>query len=510
MCSYGPHFRLVPKATIAKIVFALTFFLVLPVSTLAATLSFSPASGSYLVGSTVTVSVYSNSGGVALNALSGVVVYPNDVLEVISISKNQSIISLWVQEPSFSNSAGTINFEGIVLNPGYIGSNGKVLSVTFRVKAAGQPTLVFSSGSILANDGEGSEILTSKGQAQFTTVPATVVAPDVGELLTVPEQTTESSENETVGVTPQVLSDTHPQNTWSKETTGVFNFILTDEVTAMRLLIDSEPLTTPVITYAPPIVTREIRDLEDGVSYLHIQYKTATGWGEVVHYKLQIDTVVPETVSVKELSPGIFLFRAHDSGSEISHYEVQIDGGETIKFIDDGSQIFAVPTQTPGAHVMLVKVFDVAGNFVTTSLDFVTTVPLSTQGLDQAVSENATYQNGLLYTGAAVITILSIIIPLIALILLLTALLYFTWRAHGGLRRKIDREVLEAKLIVHKAFALLRSDLELDITTLKKASVKRKLTREEAKILKRLQKNLDEAEGVIGKELSDIEKVADA
>lgn len=510
MRSYVAHFRLVPKATIAKIVFALTFFLVLPVSTLAATLSFSPALGSYPVGSTVTVSVYSNSGGVALNALSGVVAYPNDLLEVISISKNQSIISLWVQEPSFSNSAGTINFEGIVLNPGYIGSNGRVLTITFRVKAAGQPTLVFSSGSILANDGEGSEILTSKGQAQFTTVPATVVAPVVGNPVTVPEQTTESSENETIGVTPQVLSDTHPQNTWSKETTGVFNFILTDEVTAVRLLIDSEPLTTPVITYAPPIEMREIRDLEDGVSYLHIQYKTATGWGEVVHYKLQIDTVVPDSVSAKELLPGIFLFRAHDSGSEISHYEVQIDGGETIKFIDDGSHVFATPAQTPGTHTLQVKAVDLAGNFTSTSLNFVTPASPSVEDRNQDLSQYSIFQNRFLYTGAAIITILSVVIPFIALILLLVILLYVAWRAHGGLKRHIDKEVSEAKLIVHKAFALLRSDLEVDIATLKKASSKRVLTREEAKILKRLQKNLDEAEEVIGKELSDIEKVADA
>lgn len=75
-----------------------------------------------------------------------------------------------------------------------------------------------------------------------------------------------------------------------------------------------------------------------------------------------------------------------------------------------------------------------------------------------------------------------------------------------GLRKRVDKEVLETKIIVHKAFELLRDDLEQDIATLKKANTKRKLTREESKILKRLQKNIEEAEKAIGKEVEDIEK----
>ena len=61
-------------------------------------------------------------------------------------------------------------------------------------------------------------------------------------------------------------------------------------------------------------------------------------------------------------------------------------------------------------------------------------------------------------------------------------------------------------MIVHKAFMILKMDLEADIETLKKANLKRKLTREEAKILKRLEKNLNEAELAINKEIADIDK----
>jgi hypothetical protein len=476
----------------------------LPLSLSAATLSFSPGSGSYQVGSTVMVSIYTNSSGASLNALSGVVSYPTDVLEVVSVSKNQSIISLWVQEPSFSNNAGTVNFEGIVLNPGYTGANGKILSITFKVKAVGQPAVVFSAGSILANDGEGSEILTSKGQAQFTTLPATIITPVVEESPTTPEHSTGNSNNELEAIIPEVISATHPPDAWSKQTTGVFNFTLTDDVVALRLLVDDDPVTVPVVTYTPPIHMREISDLTEGVSYLHVQYKTAAGWGTVLHYKLHIDTTTPESISVKEVAPGTFIVGAKDASSDISHYEIQIDGGDVSQYIDEGSHVYSAPIQAPGAHLLQVKAFDMAGNFIVTTLNFVTNTPPESAVVLPDFPAHNLYENALVETGAHIITILSVVIPFVALVFLLVALLYALWRAHGGLKRRIDKEVLEARVMVDKAFALLQADLVEDIHILEKANAKRKLTREEAKILKRLQKNIEEAKQAITKEINDI------
>ncbi len=46
--------------------------------------------------------------------------------------------------------------------------------ITFRTKATGEPSLAFIASSVLAYDGEGSEILTSQGtgKASFTIAPA--------------------------------------------------------------------------------------------------------------------------------------------------------------------------------------------------------------------------------------------------------------------------------------------------------------------------------------------------
>ena len=149
--------------TITALSFLLGF---IPLFTYAADLSFSNPADSYKEGSKFTVSVYVDSIDQAMNAVDGAVSFPVNTLEVVSISKVGSIFSLWAQEPSFSNSAGTVNFEGVVLNPGFIGSRGKILTITFRAKNVGQANLSFSSGSVLANDGEGTNIL----QGMRTTV----------------------------------------------------------------------------------------------------------------------------------------------------------------------------------------------------------------------------------------------------------------------------------------------------------------------------------------------------
>jgi hypothetical protein len=114
-----------------------------------------------------------------MNAASGVVSFPTDKLQVVSVTKSGSIFSLWVQDPSFSNSSGKVNFEGIVLNPGYTGSRGKLVNITFRTRAEGSATISFLSGSVLANDGSGSNILTSSGKATINITPklATTLPP---------------------------------------------------------------------------------------------------------------------------------------------------------------------------------------------------------------------------------------------------------------------------------------------------------------------------------------------
>jgi hypothetical protein len=143
----------------------------------AASLSVSPKTAEYKVGSSFKLSIYASSPDQALNTVAGSLTFPPTLLEVTSLSKEGSVFGLWIREPSFSNTAGNVAFESVVLNPGYIGNGGKVLTVNFKVKAAGTAALGISGASILANDGLGTNILTGVSGASLSLIAADTTPP---------------------------------------------------------------------------------------------------------------------------------------------------------------------------------------------------------------------------------------------------------------------------------------------------------------------------------------------
>ncbi len=155
------------------VVLVITAIFLFPGDVRAATLYLVPASKNIHTGQAFTVAVDVSSVDQAMNAVSGDITFPSNRLQVLSISKSNSIISLWVRDPSFTNSTGggDVHFEGIVLNPGYTGSAGSVITITFQAVAPGSAAVAFSDGSVLANDGNGTNILTAMQSAAFTITP---------------------------------------------------------------------------------------------------------------------------------------------------------------------------------------------------------------------------------------------------------------------------------------------------------------------------------------------------
>jgi len=349
-------------------IFILGLFFALPTSASAATLNFSPPSGSYNVGNTFSVNVNVDSSDQAMNAASGVVSFPWDKLEVISISKTGSIFSLWPAEPSFSNSAGTVSFEGIVLNPGYTGSSGKILTITFRARNAGVANLSFSSGSVLANDGTGTNILNGMRVAVFTLASA-------GETPPVPQ-----TEAPATGNAFSITSTTHPDQTkWYADNTPEFLWNLPSGALEVRTLIGKNPSGTPSVSYLPPISKKKIDELPDGTYYFALQVRTADGWSAVSRYRVNIDTTPPKPFSIIfphgskgwEPQPVVF-FNTTDGESGVSHYDIKV--GSDTKPVKTApvteSNPYVLPSQTPGTYTLLVTAVDNAGNVRNGSADF--------------------------------------------------------------------------------------------------------------------------------------------
>jgi hypothetical protein len=141
------------------IIFFIGFFININ-TILAAEINFSPTNGKYHVGDTIKIKVVIASDK-SVNAVSSNISFPFDILSLTSLSKSSSLINLWAQEPTFSNNNGSVSFEGVILN-GYTGNNGNIITLVFKAKRVGVANLNFKNASILANDGNGTDLFSGK------------------------------------------------------------------------------------------------------------------------------------------------------------------------------------------------------------------------------------------------------------------------------------------------------------------------------------------------------------
>lgn len=352
---------------VKKTIYFLSFFVLFFIGshTRAATLYFSPDSGTKQVGKNFSISIFVSASDQSMNAASGELDIPTDKLEVVSVSKSGSIFSLWAQEPSFS--AGSVNFEGVVLNPGYTGSAGKIITVTLKAKAAGQATIRLSSGSVLANDGNGTNILKGLGSANF-------VLTDPGSAN---EDVVSPPEVNSVPNAPKVSSaNCPPPDGWCLGDDPKFSWTLPPGTTGVSILGDHNPNTNPGTKSDGIMSSYTYSDVEDGDWYFHIRLRNAAGWGAITHYQFRVDTQKPDffdmslSEPVNSLDPVARLYmKARDAGSEVGKYEIVIDNGLPATWFDEGDHIFRTEPLDPGKHMVVAKAIDKAGNYLTSSLE---------------------------------------------------------------------------------------------------------------------------------------------
>lgn len=322
----------------------------------AATLKVSPSTGVYTAGTAFSVSVILNTDGKSVNAADGQLSFNPRELTVTGVSRGSSIFNLWTEEPTFSNTAGTISFGG-GSPTGYKGGAGTIITITFKPLAAGTPKVTFRSGSVLAADGMGTNVLTAMGSASFTiAAKGETPAPEY-----IPPANTPAA--------PKITSSTHPDTSvWYKEKNASLSWTVPQGVTAVRMLLDETSGTVPTKVYDEPLTKKDLEDLPEGVSYFHLQFKNADGWGRISEFKLSVDTEAPKNFSITEdaqsaESPNTVLLFAIDDISPIREYKIQIDGKDPIIFKDtENTKKYTLESLMPGYHTISVEAFDSAGN----------------------------------------------------------------------------------------------------------------------------------------------------
>lgn len=142
----------------------------------AAVLYFSSLNSEYSRGDIFKSDLKLNTQGEAANTCDIKLSFDPMVLEVLEISKGGSILSLWPQEPMYSNKTGEIYFAGGT--PGGFNGDEKIISIIFRV--IGQnPTKIFikDDPKILLNDGAGTEAKVAVENANLNILPTEKAVP---------------------------------------------------------------------------------------------------------------------------------------------------------------------------------------------------------------------------------------------------------------------------------------------------------------------------------------------
>ncbi len=321
----------------------------------AASLGVAPSSATMHVGDTQSFSLTVTSADQALNASQGKLTFPPDKLQVTSVAKG-SLFKYWTDEPAYSNSNGTVTFGGGLPTPGFTGSGRAVITVTFRAKAVGTATLSYSSGTILANDGAGTNILTGYGSATVRVVAASPTK-------TVPSPTPPASPNTPV---PKIGSSTHPdQNAWYAKSDVQLTWTRPAGLQGVSYAVDQSGSTVPDEAVESSSGSAQLAQTADGVWYFHLRAKYAAGWSPTAHYRLQIDTTPPASFTPQVIQQGgarnptaIISFQTSDSGSGNVTYSLSLDDGS---FAAAESPVTVKQTRA-GLHQFTVRATDQAGN----------------------------------------------------------------------------------------------------------------------------------------------------
>lgn len=335
---------------------AITIFFGFTKVTSAATLSVSPTAGTFTLGSIFDVSILLDSQGEEINAVSAILKYPPDKLQLVSPSTGKSIISIWTSLPSFDNAKGEIKLQGVI--PGGINvESGLVTKLTFRATGIGNSLLKFTDDSqVLLHDGIGTDSLEQVQNGIYKII----LPPPAG---------------------PIVASESHPnEGQWYSNPAVILKWIVEEEVQAYSYVLNKEPIDIPDNTPEDYKNSLLYKNIGNGVHYFHIKAMRDDVWGGITHFVLNIDTEPPAEFPI-EITPSartthrrpMIRYNTTDSLSGLDYYKMKIiplSAGIAQAAVRREQQFFIeveeqyVPSDLElGSYDIIVRAYDKAGNY---------------------------------------------------------------------------------------------------------------------------------------------------
>lgn len=490
------------KIIINLLALILLFLSLVPgeVSAQEATFYVSPSNGAYRLGATFFVDVLINAQGIAINAAQTKIFFPSDKLEVVKISKQNSIFSLWPEEPVFSNSQGRISLLGGVPSPGFIGKGGKVISILFKTKSPGEAEVYFGNEKILANDPYGTDIFAFSQGGTYSIIALEDIIP-LEEEPEKPKPKPPSVPEE------EEVSDTEPPNP--------FDIIIDNE---------GDP------TNPSPLLYFKTTDDISGVGRYEVKIKE-----EVFEVKLgenfpwRMPNSPPDTyqIVVKAIDRA---GNSRESSTEVKIESIPIPEITVCpkSFRSGEEMLFVSGIAPPNSKVIiffekdkeLIKEWEITSDgegdwsiakegLFRPGVYQITAIAEDSRGARSLRSEPCSVKVilGGIAIGPLIVSYKTLnLIIIIILILLSLFVAYLVWRIKRT-QRLIDIETKDLKTKFYKEYNELRTDIEKKLLKVKRIKDIRSHTEEEKVTEEELLKDLVDVERVIREELKDIEDI---
>lgn len=364
----------------------------------AATLDVSASPSAAAVGAPVTLTVTINTEGVAVNAAEATLQFSKDLLEVVSVDISDSLFNFWVAGPSFSNETGRITFLGGSTN-GFNGKSLRLVRIQAKMKAEGVAEILFTDGTVAANDGSGTNVLTAMHGTTVTSTTAPVVEVAPVQIVREPTPAVRTPAAPALQI-PLYPDSTHWYNTISP---FLVTWDLPSDISAVATALNQNPEFIP--NTSEGLFDNKIFHVSgDGIWYLHIRFKNSMGWGAVAHYRIAIDTLPPTAYQIV-VEPGLTTdvptpLLSYESGDQLSGllgYTIKVDDSAGV---DTTQSTYTLPALLPGQHTLSIDAKDQAGNSTNTSVQ-ITTVPIASPTLSPIAATIYVGEGGLAVGGTS-------------------------------------------------------------------------------------------------------------
>lgn len=268
---------------------------------------FEQTAGLIRMGDIVPVVVRIDTHGQSINAAELDLTFSTVGLEVDHISQEQSIFTVWAEQPTWNNRTGTIHATAGRPN-GIIASDASIMTVYFRAPGSGAWEVSSAATTrFLLNDGRGTKMTADPVKATIDVVDSLVSAFVLTSL------SNPTSESWTKSATIDV--------SWTMLPKAQYSFVFTTRA-------DLDPDQTPEVTDGHEVFSAT----EDGIYYFAITSVTEGIWSPIHRRRFLVDHTPPKEFSIIRL-PGSQLdgrdaltWLANDATSGVATVTVLVNG----------------------------------------------------------------------------------------------------------------------------------------------------------------------------------------